>query len=166
MRHDSAQDKAQRALSTFVARQGISIWEKPVERDVVLQVLADAAARCVTREPQRLRYLSAILERENQGSTFFNEGVAFPHARIAGLERSCVAMGLTRGGITDVTSDLPIEIVFLILSPQEDPDMQIRILSLASKAAQDRQLMEKLRGASNYDEAMKAIRDWEFNASE
>ena len=48
----------------------------------------------------------------------------------------------------------------------EDPDLQIRILALASKAAQDRQLMEKLRKASSSEEALEAIRGWEFNASE
>jgi len=157
----SEKARAQAALSSFIARQGIVIWKEPVERDVVLQVLADAAARGASQGPQGLRYLSAILERENRGSTFFNEGVAFPHARIAGLERSWVAVGLTRGGITDVASELPIEIVFLILSPQENPDMQIRILSLASRAAQDRQLIQQLRSASSPDEAMKALREWE-----
>lgn len=159
---DSAKDTAQSALSTFIAGQGIIIWEKPVERDFVLQVLADAAARCATRLPNSIKYFSAILERENQGSTFFNEGVAFPHARIAGLERSCVAIGLTREGITDVTSDLPIEIVFLILSPLEDPDMQIRILSLASRASQDRELMKQIRNAGSSEEVMGAIQGWEI----
>jgi len=160
--YDTSLDKGPMALSTFIAQQGIFIWDEPVERDVVLQILADAAARCATHEHQSLKYLSAILERENQGSTFFNEGVAFPHARIDGIERACVAIGLTHRGLSDITTDLPIEVVFLILTPQGNPDLQIRILSLASKAAQDRQLMENLRNASSSDEAIKAIHDWGF----
>jgi hypothetical protein len=39
--------------------------------------------------------------------------------------------------------------------------LQIRILALASKAAQDRQLMEKLRSALTPEEAYKDIRNWE-----
>jgi mannitol/fructose-specific phosphotransferase system IIA component (Ntr-type) len=164
--YDTLQDKGPMALSTFVAQQGIVIWDEPVERDLVLQVLADAAARCTTHNHQRLKYLSAILEREDQGSTFFNEGVAFPHARIAGIERACVAIGLTHRGVSDIATESPIDVVFLILSPQENPDLQIRILSLASKAAQDRQLMERLRKASSSEEVIEAIHGWEFNASE
>jgi two-component system sensor histidine kinase KdpD len=160
--YDTLQDKGPMALSTFVAQQGIVIWDEPVERDLVLQVLADAAARCTTHNHQRLKYLSAILEREDQGSTFFNEGVAFPHARIAGIERACVAIGLTHRGVSDIATESPIDVVFLILSPQENPDLQIRILSLASKAAQDRQLMERLRKASSAEEVIEAIHGWEF----
>ena len=149
-------------LSSFLSRQGIVIWKEPVPRDVLLQRLTEIAAQCTNHGHQSLRYLSAILERENLGSTFFNEGVAFPHARIEGLERACLALGLTHEGVSDVMTDKPIQGVFLILSPQEDPDLQISILALASKAAQDRQLMEKLRSALTPQDAFRDIRDWEY----
>ena len=108
-----------------------------------------------------MKKLEAILDREQQGSTFFNEGVAFPHARIAGLKGSCVALGMTRSGVSDVTTEKPIECVFLIFSPAEGPGEQIQLLALASKAAQDRQLMESLRSAASPDEIHAAIRNWE-----
>jgi mannitol/fructose-specific phosphotransferase system IIA component (Ntr-type) len=102
------------------------------------------------------------MERENQGSTFFNEGVAFPHARIEGLKRSCVAIGLTHGGLSDVATEKPIESVFLIFSPADIPDEQIQILGLVSKAALDRQLMDALRQARSPDDAYEAIKEWEI----
>jgi two-component system sensor histidine kinase KdpD len=160
--YDPSQDKSRMTLSSFLSRQSIVIWKEPITRDVLLQRLTEIAAQCTTHGHQNLKYLSAILERENQGSTFFNEGVAFPHARIEGLERACLVLGLTHEGVSDVTTDKSIESAFLILSPLEDPDLQIRILSLASKAAQDRQLMEKLRSALTPEEAYRDIRDWEY----
>jgi two-component system sensor histidine kinase KdpD len=149
-------------LSRFLPPKGILIWNEPVARDVLLQGLTEVAAQCANNSHQSLKYLSAILERETQGSTFFNEGVAFPHARIEGLEQACVAFGLTHGGVSDVTTEKPIECVFLILSPMENPDQQIQILGLASKLAQDRHLMGTLQSAMRPDEAYEAIRDWEF----
>jgi mannitol/fructose-specific phosphotransferase system IIA component (Ntr-type) len=116
---------------------------------------------CDHAADQRFKKLEAILDREQQGSTFFNEGVAFPHARIAGLKGSCVALGLTRHGVSDVKTDKPVECVFLIFSPAEKPGEQIQILALASKAAQDRQLMETIRSVSAPDEIREAIRHWE-----
>jgi two-component system sensor histidine kinase KdpD len=160
--YDPSQDQGRMTLSSFLSRQGIAIWKEPVPRDVLLQRLTEIAAQCTNHGHQSLRYLSAILERENLGSTFFNEGVAFPHARIEGLERACLALGLTHEGVSDVMTDKPIQGVFLILSPQEDPDLQISILALASKAAQDRQLMEKLRSALTPQDAFRDIRDWEY----
>jgi len=149
-------------LSRFLSPKGILIWNEPVASDVLLQGLTEVAAQCANNSHQSLKYLSAILERENQGSTFFNEGVAFPHARIEGLEQACVALGLTHGGVSDVTTDTPIGYVFLILSPLEKPDQQIQILGLASKLAQDRHLMGTLQSAMRPDEAYEAIQDWEF----
>jgi two-component system, OmpR family, sensor histidine kinase KdpD len=148
------------ALSQFLSPQSIVIWKEPVTRDELLRELTDAAW-CDHAADQRLKKLEALLDREQQGSTFFNEGVAFPHARIAGLKGSCVALGLTRHGVSDVKTDKPVECVFLIFSPAEKPGEQIQILALASKAAQDRQLMETIRSVSAPDEIREAIRHWE-----
>jgi two-component system sensor histidine kinase KdpD len=148
------------ALSQFLSPKSIVIWKEPVTKDELLRHLTDAAL-CDHAVDQRLKKLEAILDREQQGSTFFNEGVAFPHARIAGLKGSCVALGLTRSGVPDVKTDKPVECVFLIFSPAERPYEQLQILALASKIAQDRQLMESLRSASAPDEIHAAVRNWE-----
>jgi two-component system, OmpR family, sensor histidine kinase KdpD len=147
-------------LSQFLSPMSIVIFKEPVTRDDLLRQLTDAAW-CDHASDQRLKKLEAILERERQGSTFFNEGVAFPHARVAGLEGSCVALGMIRNGVSDVTTDKPIECVFLIFSPTEGPGEQIQLLALASKAAQDRKLMESLRSTAAPDEIHAAIRNWE-----
>ena len=98
---------------------------------------------------------------KNKGSTFFNEGAAFPHGRVNGLTNSIVSLGLTRQGVSDEPTEKPIELVFLILSPAENPDEQIKILALASQAAQNRHLLQSLRSARTSEEAMRTIRDWE-----
>jgi len=74
------------------------------------------------RDPTEL--LNAILERGEQSSTFFNEGAAFPHVRVNGLTHSVVSLGLTRQGVSDEITEKPVELVFLILSPAQDPDEQ------------------------------------------
>jgi two-component system sensor histidine kinase KdpD len=149
-------------LSQFLSPQSIVIWDAPVTKDDVLQNLTEAAW-CESTSEQRLQGLTLIREREEeQGSTFFNEGVAFPHARIEGLKSSCVAIGLTHGGISDVITNKPVECVFLIFSPVDIPDDQIQILGIASRAVLDRQLMENLQSASTSDEAYSAIRNWEI----
>jgi len=147
-------------LSKFISPQSIVIWNAPVAKDDLLQKLTEAAW-CESTVDQKIKGLGAIREREEQGSTFFNEGVAFPHARIEGLKDPCVAIGLTRRGVSDVITEKPIECVFLIFSPADIPDEQIQILGFASKAALDRQLMENLRSAMTPDEAYAAIRNWE-----
>ena len=147
-------------LSQFISRESIVIWDSPIAKDDLLRILTEAAW-CSNSIDQRLKGLDAIRKREEEGSTFFNEGVAFPHARIEGLKRSCVALGLTRRGVQDVVTEKPIECVFLIFSPADVPDEQLQILALASKAAQDRHLMDNLRSAKTPAEVYTAIQNWE-----
>ena len=101
------------SLTRFMDPHSIVIWKEPVKKDDVLRSLVEAAW-CNKDIDQRSKALEAVMEREEKGSTFFNEGVAFPHARIDGLEHSCLSIGITHGGIPDVTTDKPIELVFLI----------------------------------------------------
>jgi mannitol/fructose-specific phosphotransferase system IIA component (Ntr-type) len=136
------------------------IWETAVEKETVLRALA-STVQWEGVIGSAASVFGSVMARETQSSTFFNEGVAFPHVRVEGLAAPVIAIGLTREGIIDVATEKPIEIVFLILSPAQAPDVQVKLLGLASRAAQSRALMQALRSARTTDEAMRAIRDWE-----
>jgi two-component system, OmpR family, sensor histidine kinase KdpD len=147
-------------LSRLLSPERIVLWNYPARKETVLGRLAETIGHeGGDREPSDL--LRAILKREEQGSTFFNEGAAFPHVRVDGLMRSVVSLGLTRQGVSDEPTEKPVELVFLILSPAEKPDEQIKILAVASQAAQDRHLLQSLRTVQTSEEAMKKIHDWE-----
>jgi two-component system sensor histidine kinase KdpD len=147
-------------LSQLLSLQRILIWDRPVLRELVLRTLTEALAKnSGVGNPETL--LSDVLDREEQGSTFFNEGVAFPHVRVKGLNTAVIALGLTRQGVSDVSTDKPIEIVFLIISSAEAPEIQGQVLGLASHAAQNRHLFQILRSVRTPEEAMRTIRDWE-----
>jgi two-component system sensor histidine kinase KdpD len=147
-------------LSKLLSSERIVIWNEPIRKEAVLRRLVETIGqRDGDRDPAKL--LNAIVEREEKGSTFFNEGAAFPHVRVNGLTNSIVSLGLTRQGVSDEPTEKPVELVFLILSPGENPDEQIKVLALASHAAQSRHLLQSLRSARTSEEAMKAIRDWE-----
>jgi two-component system sensor histidine kinase KdpD len=152
---------ARLSLPQLLSPERIVIWKEPVGKEVVLR-------RLVEKVGERggiwdsTRFLNAILEREKQGSTFFNEGAAFPHARIDGLASSVISLGLTRQGVLDEPTEKPVELVFLILSPAENPDEQIKILALTSRVSQDRHLRQNLKSCRTPEEVMTAIRDWDW----
>jgi two-component system sensor histidine kinase KdpD len=148
------------SLSHVISRESIIIWNKPLSKEELLCELAGLIWDEIKILSPAL-ILDAVLEREKQGSTFLNEGVAFPHARLEGLAKSYVAVGLTRKGIADVATEKPIESVFFILSPASRPNDMIQILAFVSKAFRDRQLMKNLRIASTADDVLSAIKNWE-----
>jgi two-component system sensor histidine kinase KdpD len=138
----------------------IIIWDQPIPKMDILRQLVTVASESSglgSIEP----LLEIVLKREEEGSTFFNEGAAFPHARISGLAHPIVALGLTKEGVSDLTTEKRIAIVFLILSPAEFPEIQVEILGLAGRAAQRRSLLQNLMAAQTSEEASAAIRLWE-----
>jgi two-component system sensor histidine kinase KdpD len=151
----------QPTFSQSLSAQRIVIWERPVQKGDVLRALVATIGKDSEVEDHD-RLFGDIMKREEQGSTFFNEGVAFPHVRFEGLATPIVALGLTKEGIADVTTEKPIDIIFLIISPAQAPDTQVKLLGLASRAAQNRHLLQSLKAARTPEEAMKVILDWEM----
>ena len=148
------------SLGTLLSPHRILIWDEPVDRGRAIRELAGSVAQEKGAGPFE-RLVDAIMKREEQGSTFFNEGAAFPHVRIAGLPVPVVALGLARQGVSDVAADREIEVVFLILTPAEAPELQTSILGLASRAGQSRSLVRTLRAARTAKEALDAVTTWE-----
>jgi len=147
-------------LTGTLSPRRIVIWETPVREESVLRTLAASFLKeDGIKDPPGL--FAAIMKREEQGSTFLNEGVAFPHVRLPGLGAPLIALGLTRRGVSDVSTEKPVEIVFLIITPEETPDIQVRLLGLASRAAQNRHLLQALRSARSPEEALRIIASWE-----
>jgi mannitol/fructose-specific phosphotransferase system IIA component (Ntr-type) len=156
----AAQAPGQLRLSRLLSPRRVVIWDQPIRKEIVLRTLAEAIGKGDGIEDVDALF-RALMKREEQGSTFFNEGVAFPHIRSDGLTTPVIAIGLTKQGISDISTEKPVELVFLILSPARTPDTQIQILGLASRAGQNRHLLQSLRSVRTPQEAMKAIFDWE-----
>jgi mannitol/fructose-specific phosphotransferase system IIA component (Ntr-type) len=101
--------------------------------------------------------LARLGEREQQGSTFLNEGVALPHARLPGLTTPRVAVGLTHAGVLDAPTERPVEVVVLMLSPESGPASHLQLLAVAGRALQRRELRARLRTAKTGDDAFAIL---------
>jgi two-component system sensor histidine kinase KdpD len=148
----------QLTLRSLLDASKIVIWREPVDKETVLATLV---ATVCPEGPLREETLRAVREREAQGSTFFNEGVAFPHARIEGLETPLVALGLTRGGVPNIAVEKPVEYVFLSLSPLDKPEIQVQLLALAARTLQNRLLSQSLQAAADARQVYAALKAWE-----
>ncbi|HMK65434.1 MAG TPA: PTS sugar transporter subunit IIA, partial [Thermodesulfobacteriota bacterium] len=147
-------------LSSLLSPGRIILWNQPISRTAALRQLVTAVS--ASAGLGRIEsILEIVMKREEEGSTFFNEGAAFPHARISGLAEPVVALGLSKEGISDVKTEKPIAMVLLILSPAENPDIQVKILGLAGRAALNRSLTHSLSQARSPEEVLEAVRLWE-----
>jgi two-component system, OmpR family, sensor histidine kinase KdpD len=143
-------------LADLLTESRIIVYNDPVSRDQILRGLLESVAK---DQPglSVAETLNKIAEREKQGSTFLNEGVALPHARTDAVITPQVALAVTHSGVLDAPTDAPIEVVFLLLSPTAGATGHLQILAAAGRALQNRDLRKRLRAAQSPAEVLQAL---------
>ena len=95
---------------------------------------------------------NALATREKLGSTGFGGGVATPHGRIDGLAHVVgVFVRLAQPIDFKAVDDLPVDVVFTLLSPPDAGAAHLKALALVSRSLRDRAFVAKLRGAGSTD---------------
>jgi PTS system nitrogen regulatory IIA component len=108
--------------------------------------------------PQSL-ILERVREREALGSTGFGQGVAIPHARIAGLPAMTVVVARLVQPVDYAALDAePVDLLVLLLSPETGGADHLKALSRISRALRNADILHALRRAPDA-EAMRAVID-------
>lgn len=119
-------------------------------KKALFQQLATAAARRTGLAAKDI--VAALNERERLGSTGFGAGVAIPHGKLPGLtEVVGYFVRLNQPIDFQAVDNLPVDLVFLLLSPPDAGADHLKALASVSRALRDRQALAKLRGARSRD---------------
>ena len=121
----------------------------------LLQQLANLAGQRTGRDSAAI--LSSLAERERLGSTGFGQGVAIPHGKIEGLAR-IYGLFVRLGEPVDFKAldKVPVDLVFLLLSPPEAGAEHLKALAAISRVTRHALTLEKMRGARSRD-ALAAV---------
>jgi mannitol/fructose-specific phosphotransferase system IIA component (Ntr-type) len=121
------------------------------------QNLADAGV--VSNAAELAERLS---RRERDGCTGMGNGVAFPHCRLEGIDRVVIALGLSAAGVDFGAADgKPITVLFLLLSPRDQPALHLQALARLTRLARTPGLVEDLRRAGSSEDVLRALREAE-----
>lgn len=97
------------------------------------------------RVPDALFFYQAALNREFLAGTDMEAGMAFPHARLAGLKEVCFAVGRSseplRWGPQPACS---VRLVFLLAIPATDATQYLMVISGLARLSKDAVLMGRL----------------------
>ena len=124
------------------------LWELPsLDKPSFLKALAaEAAARIPAVDEKEL--LARLLEREEERSTGVGGGLALPHARVSGLERTVLLVGRVRDGLDFGAPDgRPVDLLFVLLSPADARSEHLRLLARVARIFAPEGILEKLRAA-------------------
>lgn len=137
-------------LSHILAADAVDARLHPANKKALFQQLATAAAR-LTGVPAK-HIVTCLADREKLGSTGFGGGVAIPHGKMAGLPGLFGYFArLSEPLEYQAVDGLPVDLVFLILSPPDAGADHLKALAGVSRLLRDRQMVAKLRGARSPD---------------
>jgi len=77
----------------------------------------------------RKEILIALKDREAKMSTGIQKGIAIPHGKTSAVDSICGAVGISRSGVDyDALDGEPVYLLFMIVTPQNDSEANLRIL--------------------------------------
>jgi PTS system nitrogen regulatory IIA component len=142
-------------LSEFLDFDAIKTSFPGGSKRSLLQQLAHLAGQRLGVDPAAI--LATLAERERLGSTGFGQGVALPHGKIEGLTR-IYGLFVRLGEPVDFKAldKVPVDLVFLLLSPPEAGAEHLKALAAISRVTRHGPILEKMRGARSRD-ALAAV---------
>lgn len=135
-------------LSRIMDKSHVYVDLEPINKRQLLQELSEKAAKYVNVDDRTI--FDALLERENLGSTGFGGGTAVPHARISKLNDIVAVFAKTEKPVNfDSVDGKPIDIAFLLLSPESNGADHLTALAKISRILKNEELCNKIRKEEN-----------------
>lgn len=104
----------------------------------------------------------ALVKREAVGSTGLGEGIALPHAYMAGLGRSLVLVARLAQPMEFGSHDgQPVDLFFLITGPPSEIRFHLQVLARLARLLRDGQGLRELREASTPRQVVTALLELE-----
>ena len=142
-------------ISDLLVPEAIVAALKAQSKKQLLQELA-ARTHSLKALPAR-RVFETLVERERLGSTGVGSGIAIPHGRMAEVSTiTGLFVRLDAPIDYEAVDSQPVDLVFMLLAPENAGADHLKALARVSRLLRDRQVCEKLRAAASA-EALYAI---------
>lgn len=140
-------------LTDLLTLENIKIPLNSNKRDQAIQELIDLLKEHVNDSQQAF---GAVMEREKIMTTGVGNGIAIPHCKHHSCPDFTIALGITEKGIDfSAIDNQDVNLVFLLLGPENNPGTHIKLLSRISRLMSDetfrKQLMETKEPAQAYN---------------
>jgi PTS system nitrogen regulatory IIA component len=106
--------------------------------------------------------IDKISKREKVGSTGIGGGIAVPHAKIDGLQTVLCGFGRVTAGIDfDAVDGAPVNIVFMLLTPKNNADLNLQALQLVAQITKQPNFCKFLKEAKDAKEIMDILLEFD-----
>ena len=127
------------------------------DRDEMIHLLVENASQKLKMDFDEIHNL--VHAREDLDSTGLENGVAIPHCRMTGLKAPVVFLGISDFGVNFHSLDQSIsKAVFLIITPDDDPQSQLEIISQIASFFKTSEVVEKFISCKTESEMIAFIK--------
>jgi mannitol/fructose-specific phosphotransferase system IIA component (Ntr-type) len=128
------------------------------QNEVVRELIAAVPERELPIEAERVRVVERVLAREASYSTDLGDGAAIPHARCPHLREPTVVFGRSSEGIAfSPDSQIPVRLFFLLITPTDQPEAQLALLSQVGGVLADPERRRRLLEATSAAEVHSCV---------
>lgn len=132
----------------------------------VLEHAARVTAKALGSAGMEGELFDALLARERLGSTALGDGVAVPHCRLpAGTQTIGLLLRLAEGVDFDAPDGKAVDLLFVLVVPQEDTDEHLQLLGRVAGMFSDAALRTDLRAALSGEELYARVQAFERDAA-
>ena len=122
----------------------------------VLNELTNLAEKVTNINSQTL--LENLIKREKLGSTAVGNGIAIPHINCVDIDKPKVFVAILSNSLDfDANDNQPVDIIFLLLAPNNGGSEHLQALALVSRLLRNKELTSKLRGCKTTESAFAVI---------
>ncbi len=131
-------------LDALTAQELVFVDLPCFDRSTLLRALAERLVEA-GRFPDANDLYAKLWEREELGSTGIGSGVAVPHCKMSGLDEVVLAVALVRDGVEfEAVDHQPVHLVFLVVSPVDQPAAHLQCLAAISRWVKSNDRMERI----------------------
>ncbi len=107
------------------------------------------------------RIFDSLISRERLGSTGVGYGVAIPHGRIKNCQHITGAFVHLQHGVDfDAIDDVPVDLLFALIVPEESTDEHLQVLATLSSMFNDSNFRNKLRKTTDPQQIRQIFSEW------
>ena len=131
------------------------------DKDEVFEELADHFCQAAKLNVRK-ELVAALWEREEKMSTGIQKGIAIPHGRTNAIDTVRGVLGISRGGVDyDALDGEPVYLLFMIIAPQEDSEIHLRVLKRMAELLENPQFHIELQSQKDAQSAYRIICKYE-----
>jgi PTS system fructose-specific IIA component/PTS system nitrogen regulatory IIA component len=148
-------------MSTKAIRSELAAEDK--EGVIAEMVAALLEAGAVPKADQE-SIVTAIMKREELGSTGIGRGVAVPHTKHPSVEKLVGAVGVSRDGVDFNSLDgEKVQLIFLLVSPPDRPGDHLRALENISRQLRDEMFSKFLKQSKTPEDIVQLLEEADNN---